>query len=91
MLSALLPILSPILGDVVKRILPDSDKSADIEREIKVALLDHAESIENMRGNIVLSEAKSDSWITSSWRPLLIKLHSLDYARKSFGESKLNA
>tara|TARA_R110000744_G_scaffold48033_2_gene105357 strand:- start:414 stop:809 length:396 start_codon:yes stop_codon:yes gene_type:complete len=72
MLSALLPILSPILGDVVKRILPDSDKSADIEREIKVALLDHAESIENMRGNIVLSEAKSDSWITSSWRPLLM-------------------
>lgn len=72
MLSALLPILSPILGDVVKRILPDSDKSADIEREIKVALLDHAESIENMRGEIVLAEAKSDSWLTSSWRPLLM-------------------
>ena len=72
MFQALLPILSPILGDVVKRILPDSDKSADIEREIKVALLDHAESIENMRGEIVLAEAKSDSWLTSSWRPLLM-------------------
>ena len=72
MLSTLLPILSPILGDVVKRILPDSDKSADIEREIKIALLDHAASIENIRGEIVLAEAKSDSWLTSSWRPLLM-------------------
>ena len=35
MISALLPIIAPIIGDVAKRILPaDKDKAADIEREI---------------------------------------------------------
>ena len=72
MLKLLLPILAPILGDVVKKIIPDSNKNAEIEREIKLALLEHTDSLENMRGSIVLAEAKSGNFLTASWRPILM-------------------
>lgn len=72
MLQTLLPILSPIIGDVLKKIIPDADKSKEIEREVKLALLDHTDSLEKMRGTIVLAEAQSGNWLTSAWRPLLM-------------------
>lgn len=72
MLALLLPILAPILGDVVNRLVPDSNKAAEIERELKLSLLTHSQSLENMRGSIILAEAKSSSWLTASWRPLLM-------------------
>jgi hypothetical protein len=72
MIQALLPLLTPIMGDVLKRLIPDSDKRDEIERETKLALLEHADSIEKVRGEIILAEANSTSWLTSAWRPLLM-------------------
>lgn len=72
MLQALIPILAPILGDVLKKVIPDSDKHAEIERETKLALLEHTDSLEKIRGEIILTEAKSQHWITAAWRPLLM-------------------
>ena len=72
MISTLLPILAPILGDVLKKVIPDSDQRAEIERETKLALLEHTDSLERVRGEIILAEAKSENWITSAWRPLLM-------------------
>ena len=70
MIAALLPILAPIIGDVVNKVVPDSNKKAEVEREIKLSLLDHSSNLEKMRGSIVLAEAKSR--VTASWRPLLM-------------------
>jgi len=72
MMTQLLTILSPVIGDVLKKVIPDSDKRNEIERETKLALLEHADSLEKIRGEIILAEAKSDNWITSAWRPLLM-------------------
>jgi|TARA_R110000744_G_scaffold85150_7_gene166493 hypothetical protein len=72
MMQALLPLLTPILGDVLKRLIPDADKRDEIERETKLALLEHSDSIERVRGEIILAEARSSGWLTSSWRPLLM-------------------
>ena len=71
-MGALLTALAPILGDVLKRVIPDSDKSMEIEREVKLALLEHSDSIEALRGKIVLEEARSQHWMTATWRPLLM-------------------
>lgn len=73
-MSALLTVLAPILGDVLKRVIPNSDKQMDIEREVKLALLEHTDSIEAVRGKIVLEEAKSNNWLTAAWRPLLMMI-----------------
>ena len=73
MIGALLPVLSPILGDVIKRVLPeDKDKRAEIERELNMAMLNNANAIEQSASSIVLAEAKSESWLASSWRPILM-------------------
>jgi len=69
---ALMNVLAPILGDVLKKVIPDSDKGAEIEREVRLALLSHTDSLEAMRGKIVLEEAKSGNWLTSAWRPILM-------------------
>jgi len=71
-MTPILTVLAPIVGDLVKRLIPDSDKSADIDKEVKLALLEHTDSLEAMRGKIVLAEAGSSNWITSAWRPLLM-------------------
>jgi hypothetical protein len=68
----LIPLLAPIVGDLVKRLVPDSDKANEIEKEVKLALLEHTDSLEAMRGKIVLSEAQSSNWLTAAWRPLLM-------------------
>ena len=73
MIGALLPVIAPILGDVIKRVLPnDKDKAADIEREINIALLTNAATVEKAAAEVILAEAKSEHWITATWRPLLM-------------------
>jgi hypothetical protein len=69
---SIITLLAPIVGDLVKKLIPDADKAKDIDKEVKLALLDHTDSLESIRGSIVLSETKSDSWLTATWRPLLM-------------------
>jgi hypothetical protein len=71
-MGPIITVLAPIIGDLVKRIIPDGDKSVEVEKEIKLALLEHTDSLEALRGKIVLEEAKSTNWLTASWRPLLM-------------------
>ena len=73
MIGALIPVLGPILGDVVKRVLPeDKDKAQEIERELQMQLMMNSANVEKAAADIILAEAKSESWIASSWRPILM-------------------
>tara|TARA_R100000655_G_scaffold82308_1_gene121819 strand:+ start:890 stop:1312 length:423 start_codon:yes stop_codon:yes gene_type:complete len=73
LIGALIPVLAPILGDVVKRILPeDKDKAAMIERELSMQLMMNSATVEKAAADVILAEAKSDSWLASSWRPILM-------------------
>ena len=73
MIGALIPVLAPILGDVVKRILPeDKDKAAEIERELSMQLMMNSATVEKAAADVILAEAKSGSWLASSWRPILM-------------------
>ena len=73
MIAALLPVLGPIVGDVIKRVLPeDKDKRADIEREINMSLLGNSAAIEQAAASVILAESKSEHWITATWRPILM-------------------
>ena len=73
MIGALIPILAPILGDVVKRVLPeDQDKAAEIERELQMQLMMNSATVEKAAADIILAEAKSEHWVTACWRPCLM-------------------
>ena len=73
MIQALLPVLGPLVGDVVKRVLPeDKDKRAEIERELNMALINNSAAISQAAASVVLAEAKSEHKITATWRPILM-------------------
>ena len=73
MIAALLPVLGPLVGDVVKRVLPeDKDKRMEVEREINMALIGNSAAIEQAAASVILAEAKSEHKITAIWRPVLM-------------------
>jgi len=73
MIQALLPILAPLIGDVIGRVLPeDKDKRAEIEREINMSLITNTHAIEQAAASVVIAEANSDHKITAIWRPILM-------------------
>ena len=73
MIGALLPVIGPRLGDVIKRVLPaDKDKAQEIEREINMALINNSKQIEQAAASVILAEAKSEHFITATWRPILM-------------------
>ena len=73
MIQALLPVLGPIVGDVVKRVLPeDKDKRMEIERELNMTLMQNSAQIEQAAASVVIAEAKSEHKITATWRPILM-------------------
>ena len=73
MIQALLPVLAPLIGDVIGRVLPeDKDKRAEIEREINMSLISNTHAIEQAAASVVIAEAKSEHKITAIWRPILM-------------------
>lgn len=73
MIQALLPVVAPIVSDVLGRVLgPNQDKKAEIERELNLALLTNSHAIEQAAAQVVVAEAKSEHFITATWRPILM-------------------
>jgi len=72
MFAALLPILGPLLGDLLKRVIPDPDAQRAAEQELRLALLEKAGEISDAAGRIIEAEAKSTHWLTATWRPILM-------------------
>ena len=71
-LIGLISALAPIVGDIVKEAIPDPDKKAEAENKVRLALLENTKQIEASSSQIILAESKSESWIASSWRPILM-------------------
>lgn len=73
MLGALLPVLGPIVSDVVGRVLPaDKNKAQELKNELNMAMLSNSAAIEQAAASVVIAEAKSEHKITATWRPILM-------------------
>ena len=72
MLAALLPALVPILGDAIRRLFPDPAEAQKAENELKLALMTNSAAIDRAAAEIIADEAKSEHWLASSWRPLVM-------------------
>jgi len=104
------PFLSaiPVIGGMVNRILdivekfvPDKDLQTKISAEISMAALtmDHSEWIKVIEGqtDIIKAEANASSWLTRSWRPMvmmvftgLVVSHWVGYSPPNMTEATLN-
>lgn len=72
MIAALLPILAPILGQVVKSKFPDPAEAAQAQSELTMALLAQSQQIDAAASQIILAEAKSEHFLAATWRPVLM-------------------
>ncbi len=72
-IPALIGVIAPIVGDVLKRVLPeDPDKAAEIERELSLRLMNSEDKIARAQADIISAEARGDSWLQRSWRPIVM-------------------
>ena len=69
-------ILSPVT-DLISEIIPDKDKQLEIQKEIhnsEVKILDKFLDLEKQliesKTEIITAEAKGESWLQRSWRPI---------------------
>jgi len=72
MIAALLPVLAPILGDIIKKVIPDSEAQAKAEAEAQMLLMQRSAQIEQAAADIVKTEAQSEHWLTATWRPIVM-------------------
>jgi len=73
MLSVILGILGPILGQVAKSIFPNPEdelKRMEIQARIQQSIIEKADEIEKAAADIIKTEAASGNWLAASWRPI---------------------
>lgn len=75
MFAALLPILGPLLSQVIGSAFPspeDEAKRLQAQNAVQLALMQQASLIETAAADIVKTEAESEHWLAACWRPILM-------------------
>ena len=72
LITTALNLFAPQIGRVLEKVIPDTGKRDEIEREIKLAMLEQADTFNQQAGKIVLAEANSQHWLVAAWRPILM-------------------
>lgn len=75
MLTALLPILGNIVGQVAANVFPDPEdelKRTQLQQQLQLAMLQQAGALESAAADIVKTEAQSGYWLAACWRPILM-------------------
>ena len=71
MISALIPQIAPILGNVLDRFFPDKEKAAEAQRAIETALLENAAQINLAQIEVNKEEAQHRTIFVAGWRPFI--------------------
>jgi len=74
-------LLSAGLGTAVDKVLgrffEDKDKAAQAAQELRLAMLEHEQTAQQVARDVVVAEAKSEHWITSAWRPIVMLMFAV--------------
>ena len=60
----------PIIGEVLKQVLPDPKSRAEAEAKLGQMMLEGQFKEFESKAKIIAAEASSEHWITSAWRPI---------------------
>lgn len=69
MLSFLTTMI-PAIGRVIEKVVPDKDLREQLKAELLEQMLDQNSDLFKAQASIIRSEAKSESWLARSWRPI---------------------
>lgn len=68
-MSLLTALLSPV-SQIIREIVPDGDKRFALEREIEKLLIAQETKFVEAGRDVVVAEAKGESWLQRNWRPV---------------------
>lgn len=71
-LQAILGIITGPITKIIDKAVPDKDLAKKINQDILTQMLSYDSQVLKETADIIKSEAKSESWITRSWRPLVM-------------------
>ncbi len=64
--------LGTAVDNVLGRFFEDKDQAAKAAQELRIAMLEHEQTANQLARDVVVAEAKSDHWVTSAWRPIVM-------------------
>ena len=70
-----LPVLAavlPVIGDVLRRLIPDADEARRIEADLTRELITTHQATLDAAQAVIVAEAQGASWLQRNWRPLLM-------------------
>ena len=62
--------LFPIIGEVIKRVLPNKDKQVEAQSKLNSMMLDGSFKEFEKQADIIIAEAQSEHKLTAQWRPI---------------------
>lgn len=71
----MLPIFGDIVSgvaDIAKKFIKDKDLAEKLNSKIRSELMKHESKFVSYQRDIIVAEAKSESWIARNWRPLMM-------------------
>jgi len=93
---ALIPVLGSAIKGIIDRVIPDKDKAIEAKKQVDLETANIHRSELKGAIDIILAEAKGDSWLQRSWRPLLmiwfaglIGAHWLGYTAPNLSEPQI--
>jgi len=69
--------LGKAVDNVLGRFFEDKDKAAQAAHELRLAMMEHEQTAQQVARDVVVAEAKSEHWITSAWRPLVMLMFAV--------------
>jgi len=74
-------LLSAGMGQAVDKVLgrffEDKDQAAQAAQELRLAMLEHEQTAQQVARDVVVAEAKSEHWVTSAWRPIVMLMFAV--------------
>jgi hypothetical protein len=68
--AAAAPKLIELVGGWIDRAVPDENLAAKLKHDMRLNLLPLMQQELQVQGEIIVAEAKSESWLARSWRPI---------------------
>lgn len=66
----MIQLLAPLGMELIKRFIPDKDAQVEAQAQFNQSLLDGSWKEFEQQAGIIMAEANSKNWLTSSWRPI---------------------
>jgi len=74
-------LLAAGMGQAVDKVLgrffEDKDQAAQAAQELRMAMLAQEQTAQQVARDVVVAEAKSEHWITSAWRPIVMLMFAV--------------